>query len=244
MKEITDSEFEQLMLEVIEGKKSRVKLAEELQTDWRTLNKKIQLLSMTNPELYKKFVEKHPYKPKEITAIPLKTMLVEFLKTGIRMQDLADKYGIGERTLRRKIDALKKSDDPKDRELHDICKQTAYNRAHGKKMHFELQRKIDELEIQEEEIKQDDKEKRRQQLLQIEKNYNELCRIMPKEKAAEAMGYTYNRVYKLLDELYCMEIQNNAIKGFKEDIKVNPKEINQVLDEKITKPTTETEKEK
>lgn len=160
------------------------------------------------------------------------------------MQDLANKYGIGERTLRRKIDALKKSDDPKDRELHDICKQTAYNRAHGKKMNFELQRKIDELEIQEEEIKQDDKEKRRQQLLQIEKNYNELCRIMSKEKAAEAMGYTYNRVYKLLDELYCMEIQNNAIKGFKEDIKVNPKEINQVLDEKITKPTTETEKEK
>ena len=49
MKEIKDSEFEQLMLEVIEGKKSRVKLAEELQTDWRTLNKKIQLLSMTNP---------------------------------------------------------------------------------------------------------------------------------------------------------------------------------------------------
>ena len=96
MKEIKDSEFEQLMLEVIEGKKSRVKLAEELQTDWRTLNKKIQLLSMTNP-------------------------------------------------------------------------------AHGKKMNFELQRKIDELEIQEEEIKQDDKEKRRQQLLQIEKNYNELC---------------------------------------------------------------------
>ena len=35
-------------------------------------------------------------------------------------------------------------------------------------MHFELQRKIDELEIQEEEIKQDDKEKRRQQLLQIQ----------------------------------------------------------------------------
>ncbi len=63
MKEIKDSEFEQLMLEVIEGKKkSRVKLAEELQTDWRTLNKKIQLLSMTNPELYKKFVEKYPYK--------------------------------------------------------------------------------------------------------------------------------------------------------------------------------------
>ena len=244
MKEITDSEFEQLMLEVIEGKKSRVKLAEELQTDLRTLNKKIQLLSMTNPELYKKFVEKYPYKPKEITAIPLKTMLVEFLKTGIRMQDLADKYGIGEKTLRRKINALKKSDNPEDVKLYHLCKDIAYARAHTKKVPISLQEQIDELEIEPEEIKQDDKEKRRQQLLQIEKNYNELCRIMSKEKAAEAMGYTYNRVYKLLDELYCMEIQNNAIKGFKEGIKVNPKEINQVLDEQITKPTTETEKEK
>ena len=244
MKEIKDSEFEQLMLEVIEGKKSRVKLAEELQTDWRTLNKKIQLLSMTNPELYKKFVEKYPYKPKEITAIPLKTMLYEFLKTGIKMQDLADKYGISERTLRRKIEALKNSDNPKDRELYDICKQTAYNRAHGRKTSFELQRNIEELKIEEEKITQSDKEKRRQQLLQIEKNYNELCGIMSKEKAAEAMGYTYNRVYKLLDELYCMEIQNNVINGFKEGIKVNPKETNQVLDEQITKPTTETEKEK
>ena len=160
------------------------------------------------------------------------------------MQDLADKYGIGERTLRRKINALKKSDNPEDVKLYHLCKNIAYARAHTKKVPISLQEQIDELEIEPEEIKQDDKEKRRQQLLQIEKNYNELCRIMPKEKAAEAMGYTYNRVYKLLDELYCMEIQNNAIKGFKEGIKVNQKEINQVLDEQITKPTTETEKEK
>lgn len=244
MKEITDSEFEQLMLEVIAGKKSRVELAGELKTDWRTLNKKIQLLSMTNPELYKQFVEKYPYKPKEITAIPLKTMLYEFLKTGIKMQDLADKYGIGERTLRRKIDALKKSDNPEDLKLYHLCKDIAYARAHTKKVPISLQEQINELEIKPEEIKQDDKEKRRQQLLQIEKNYNELCRIMPKEKAAEAMGYTYNRVYKLLDELYCMEIQNHVIQGFKKKIKVNPEELSTSSTKAETKPTNVPEKEK
>lgn len=244
MKEITDAEFEQKLTEVIEGKKSRVKLAEELQTDWRTLNKKIQLLSMTNPELYKQFVEKNPYKPREITAIPLKTMLNEFLKTGIRMQDLADKYEIGERTLRRKIDALKKSDNPEDVKLYHLVKDTAYARAHGRKITPELQQQIDELEIEPEEIKLDDKEQKRQKLLQIEKNYNELCRIMPKEKAAEAMGYTYNRIYKLLDELYCMEIQNNAIQGFKKQIKVNPESSNISLTKTEPKVTDEPEKEK
>lgn len=243
MKEITEAEFEEQIKEVIAGKKSRVKLTEELQTDWRTLNKKIQLLSIENPELYRQFIEKCPYKPREITSVPLKTMLNEFLKTGIRMQDLADKYGIGERTLRRKIDALKKSDDPKDRELYDICKQTAYNRAHGRKIPFELQRKIEGLEIEKEEIKQDDKEKRRQKLLQIEKNYNDLCAIMSKEKAAESMGYTYNRIYKLLTELHCMEIQNHTLQSFKEKMKVSPEDLAEPLNGTKTKPTNEPEKE-
>ena len=66
MKEITEAEFEEHIREVIAGKKSRVKLTEELQTDWRTLNKKIQLLSIENPELYRKFIEKCSYKPREI----------------------------------------------------------------------------------------------------------------------------------------------------------------------------------
>ena len=56
MKEITEAEFEEHIREVIAGKKSRVKLTEELQTDWRTLNKKIQLLSIENPELYRKML--------------------------------------------------------------------------------------------------------------------------------------------------------------------------------------------
>lgn len=220
---ITEKEFEQKIQEVIEGKKSRTKLTEELKTDWRTLNKKIQLMSIYNPELYQQFIEKCPYKPREITEIPLKTMLYEFLKTGIRMQDLADKYGIGERTLRRKIDALKKSDNPEDREMYEIVKQTAYNRAHGKVMPLTLQYRIDILEIESEEIKQNDVEKRINKLLKIEKQFNELCTTMPKKDAAKAMGYTYHRIYKLLQELYCIQIQVNT-KKFREQYKVETKQ--------------------
>lgn len=243
MKEITEAEFEEHIREVIAGKKSRVKLTEELQTDWRTLNKKIQLLSIENPELYRQFIEKCSYKPREITSIPLKTMLNEFLKTGIRMQDLADKYGIGERTLRRKIDALKKSDNPEDVKLYYLCKETAYSRAHGKKTPQRLQSQIESLDMEPEEIQEDDVEKRRQMLLAIEKQYNDLCMTMSKTEAAKAMGYTSNRIYKLLKELYCMQIQSNTKKRFKDQIKVAQEDLNTSHSESKTKTIRETEKE-
>lgn len=243
MKEITEAEFEEHIREVIAGKKSRVKLTEELQTDWRTLNKKIQLLSIENPELYRKFIEKCSYKPREITSIPLKTMLNEFLKTGIRMQDLADKYGIGERTLRRKIDALKKSDNPEDVKLYYLCKETAYSRAHGRKTPQRLQSQIESLDMEPEEIQEDDVEKRRQMLLAIEKQYNDLCMTMSKTEAAKAMGYTSNRIYKLLKELYCMQIQSNTKKRFKDQIKVAQEDLNTSHSESKTKTIYETEKE-
>lgn len=243
MKEITEAEFEEHIREVIAGKKSRVKLTEELQTDWRTLNKKIQLLSIENPELYRKFIEKCSYKPREITSIPLKTMLNEFLKTGIRMQDLADKYGIGERTLRRKIDALKKSDNPEDVKLYYLCKETAYSRAHGRKTPQRLQSQIESLDMEPEEIQEDDVEKRRQMLLAIEKQYNDLCMTMSKTEAAKAMGYTSNRIYKLLKELYCMQIQSNTKKRFKDQIKVAQEDLNTSHSESKTKIIHETEKE-
>ena len=243
MKEITEAEFEEHIREVIAGKKSRVKLTEELQTDWRTLNKKIQLLYIENPELYRKFIEKCSYKPREITSIPLKTMLNEFLKTGIRMQDLADKYGIGERTLRRKIDALKKSDNPEDVKLYYLCKETAYSRAHGRKTPQRLQSQIESLDMEPEEIQEDDVEKRRQMLLAIEKQYNDLCMTMSKTEAAKAMGYTSNRIYKLLKELYCMQIQSNTKKRFKDQIKVAQEDLNTSHSESKTKTIRETEKE-
>lgn len=244
MIEITDTEFEQRIVEVIDGKISRGRLAKELKADWRTLNNKIQLLSMSNPELYRKYIEKCSYRPKEITTLPLKTMLVEFLTTDINMPSLAAKYHIGERTLRRKINALKNSDDLQDRELYDLVKQTAYNHSHKIKTNLDLQRRIEELEIDQEEIVQDDKEKRRQQLIQIERRYNELCALMPKEKAAKIMGYTNNRIYKLLNELYCIEIQNNSLNEFKRQLQVTQKDLNnEHIVENKTKKIVEQERE-
>ncbi len=88
------------------------------------------------------------------------------------MQDLANKYGIGERTLRRKNRCIKKKNQMilKTESYMIFVNKQLITELMEKKMNFELQRKIDELEIQERRNKkQDDKEKRRQQLLQIEK---------------------------------------------------------------------------
>ena len=66
MKELTQQEFEEQIERVIDGKIGRKALAKELETDIRTLNRKITELADTNPDLYFKFIEKFPYKPKEI----------------------------------------------------------------------------------------------------------------------------------------------------------------------------------
>ena len=69
MIKISQEEFEAKIQDIIDGKTTRVKLIEELKTDGRTLNTKIQELAVYNPKLYKAFVIKFPYRPKEYTHI-------------------------------------------------------------------------------------------------------------------------------------------------------------------------------
>jgi tRNA(His) 5'-end guanylyltransferase len=57
MKPINEEEFAKLIQSLIEGKTTRKKLAKTLDTDIRTLNNKIRKLSISNPELYEKYVQ-------------------------------------------------------------------------------------------------------------------------------------------------------------------------------------------
>ena len=79
----------------------------------------------------------------------------------------------------------------------------------------------------------DNIERRRQELLKLEKEYEELYMQVGKVEAAKRMGYSQNRIYKLLNELYRIEIERNARehlasqgeasqkKEFKESLKVD-----------------------
>lgn len=105
MKELTQKEFEEQIEKVINGQITRKALAKELETDIRTLNRKITGLADTNPDLYFKFIEKFPYKPKEI-KLNIEELAIYAIQKGT--SQAAIKFGISQRTVTRKVNKLKK----------------------------------------------------------------------------------------------------------------------------------------
>ncbi len=211
MKNISQQEFEQYIWEMIRGEKTQTTVVKELETDHRTLNNRIQKLSVTNPELHKAYVESRPYKPKERKDINAVELALEVLREEKTLEQIAESYGAGMRTIRRKIDSLKKSEDALERELYTLCKAVAYNHSHSIKNDVILQNRIMEVrEILSKKVQVERRsniEIRRQELLKIEKEYQNLRQTMSEGQAAAQMGYTTNRIYKLLNELYRIEIE-------------------------------------
>lgn len=252
MKEITQEEFESIVKDIIVGKKSKAMVIKELHTEARTLNNKIQELSMLNPELYEEFVKVKPYKPKERKDVNIVGFVTELLTTGVTMQELADKYHIGVRTISRKIAKLEKSDNPKERDLYNLYKSVARKKSHSQKLGKEEEWRMAELEAVETKG-MDNIERRRQELLKLEKEYEELYMQVGKVEAAKRMGYSQNRIYKLLNELYRIEIERNARehlasqgeasqkKEFKESLKVD---VTPISSEQKEQKMPETDKEK
>lgn len=210
MKKVSDKEFEQCVKDLLDGKKALKEILEELETSHRTFYNRIQLLSDTNLELYEEYIHRFPHKTKEITTIPIRTIMMEFLKDNANMADLAKKYGIYERTLRRKIAKLKYSENPEDRELWELCRIVAHNHSTAKEHKIEIITKIKQLPPVNEQLGQTDTEKRRQQLLQLEKEYETLCQTMNRTKAAETMGHRKDVMFKLLNELYGLQIEKSV----------------------------------
>lgn len=219
MKEITSEEFYQEIEEIIEGKKSRVKLAKELETDSRTLNNKIQELSVYNPELYDRFIKKFPYKAKSRDDIDFEALTIEIIKGRMTTNQAAKKYELGERTVRRRIEALKKENTY----LYKIYKEVKENNKHSKANSPELQDKIGDLVYRTVKVSEIN-EKRQKELEEMEEVFQNRCKYVSKEDAAKSMGMTANRIYKLLNELYRIRIEkdNSTRKTtFKDALKVN-----------------------
>ena len=209
MKDIKQEEFEELIREIIEGKRSETSVIGELKTESRTFNNKVQELSLINPELYAKFIRVRPYKPKERKDINIRGFVIETLKSGLTVEEMCAKYGIGRRTISRKILALNKSDRVEDIQLYKLYKEIAYKRSRAQELGYEDIVQINELET-EEVIGIDDIERRRQELLELEREYQYLCLQVGKKEAAKILGYSQNRIYKLLNELYRIEIERRT----------------------------------
>ena len=161
--------------------------------------------------MYYDFIKTHPYKPKERRDINIRGFVIETLKSGMNVEEMCAKYQIGRRTIGRKIIGLKKSDKEEDRRLYELYKRIAYKKSHSKEFSYEDIMQINELQV-EEVTGIDNVERRRQELLELEKRYQDLCLQVGKEAAAKKLGYTQNRIYKLLNELYRIEIERNIRK--------------------------------
>lgn len=245
MKKIKQQEFERLVREIIEEGRSIESVVKELQTENRTFNNKIQELSMTNPELYREFIAVHPYKPKERKDINIRGFIIEALKSDYTIAEMCYRYGISYRTITRRITQLKKSDNQADVDLYNIYKSVAKKRSTSRKPTLEETRIIDSLDR--EEVKGiSDIERKRKELLELERQYQDLSLQFGKEEAAKRLGYTQNRIYKLLNELYRIEIESNETKravkpeqSFRNEIKVDENELVQNNKRKSSKNNSE-----
>lgn len=231
MKNISKDEFKQAIRRLINGEITKVKLAKELETDPRTLDNRIQELSATDPELYYEYVDVLPYKQKGIDHIDFEALVIYMLKNGCTADETAQKFEVSRRTINRRINDLE------NKELCEMYREVADNRKHGRNNGVELDRKISELEPREV-IKGGVNDRRKRELLAIESRFNKLCETMDKTQAAKTMGYgDRDRLYKLMYELYKLEIEEEHKKVNKEQ----PKEEDKDKNKKAKRPELEDE---
>lgn len=218
MIEISQEEFENKIKEVIQGKKSKADLIKELKTDSRTLNNKIQELAAYNTELYDKFINIKPFRAKARDDIDFEALIIEMIKNSMFTADAAAKYGIGVKTIQRAVKRLEKENP----DLIKIYKEIKKANKTGSEVPKELLDGIDELVQRPVKIAEIN-ETRKKELESIENTFNErLEQYGTKEAAARSMGLTSNRIYKLLNELYRIKIEEDNKKSFRESIKTVP----------------------
>ena len=239
---LSREEFEKYIDALIDEKYSKADLVKLLQTDYRTLNNKIQELVMTNPELYLRYIKKYPYRQKERDDIDYEALVIEAIKTGIYAQDMANKYGIGVRTIQRKVTKLEK-ENPELVELYRIVRQNNKISAPTGTLTPEVMGKIDSLVRRPVKVS-DINESRRTYLLEIEKTFYERKeQYGTVASAARSMGTTPNRIYKLLNELYRIELERKTMEdeSFDDTTDVKPSDFKEGL--KFTPPKLEPKKE-
>ena len=168
MIEISQQEFEAKVQDIIDGKTTRANLIKELKIDKITLNTKIQELAVYNPELYREFVVKFPYRPREYTHIDYEAIIIDILKKGYTRREWNDIYEVDSRTITRKIYDIEE----KNPDLVSLYRKVSEYRRRQKQLPEELIKAIEELE--EKEIYLCDIcDKKREELLKREKEYNE-----------------------------------------------------------------------
>ena len=222
MKELSQREFEEQVQRLINGQTTRKKLAKELGTDIRTLNKRIMELSAINPELYIKFINKYPYKPKEI-ELDIEELAIYSITHGNKMA--ANRFNISTRTITRKLKRLQQIN-PELYELYlrkEEIEGSKTSQRDKEKYFMALERIAEQLGKR---VDIDNVEKKRVELEKTISAFETLvAQGMPKAKAARTLGYdgypTIWKKYNELERIKTEEKYDKKGKSFRESMKVD-----------------------
>ena len=201
MIKISQQEFESKIQDIIDGNTTRTQLQIDLRVDKNTLNNKIQELVVYNPKLYRAFVQKFPYKPREYTHIDYEALIIDIMKNGYTRREWDEVYGISSRTIIRKIYCIE-DENP---ELISLYREVSKYRKMQKTLPTQLQIKIDM--IQSKEIFHGSiYDKKREELLSQEKEYNK--KLQQGKGVAEASKEVgRERMSKAIDTLNRIELE-------------------------------------
>lgn len=205
MLKISQEEFEAKVQDIIDGKTTRTQLQIDLRVDKNTLNNKIQELVVYNLELYRAFVKKFPYRPREYTHIDYEALLIDIMKNGYTRREWDEVYGISSRTIIRKIYCIEDVNP----ELISLYREVSRYRKMQKALPLQLQMKVDMLEHKEI-FHGGIYDKKRETLVGQEKAYNEkLQQGKGVSEASKEVGRA--RMSKAIDTLNRIELETKII---------------------------------
>lgn len=211
MIKISQEEFEAKVQDIIDGKTTRAQLQMDLKIDRNTLNNKIQELVVYNTPLYRAFIKKYPYKPREYTHIDYEALIIDIMKNGYTRREWDEVYGISSRTIIRKIYVIADNNP----ELIRLYREVSQYRKEQKQLPMDLQEKVDLLE-ERAIFTGGIYDKKREILLSREKQYNEkLQQGMTVAKASKEVGI--GRASKTIDTLNRLEIETMTRKEERDD---------------------------
>lgn len=181
------------------------KLVKELQSDYRKINNKIIEMSINYPNLYYKIITNNPYKQKLRADIDFEALMIYILKEGITIEEATKTFNVSRRTIQRRVKEIEVTNP----DLYSLFKDTV-GRDAKKVISPELQEKIQKLEYKTVVVGEINDE-RENFLVDIEKRYNDLVMSgMTHEQAAREIGYSYQYVRNVLNELYRIRIERNV----------------------------------
>lgn len=208
MKQISQAEFESLVEILIDGKITRKKLAKGLDTDIRTLNNKITELSIYNPELYEKYVQKFPYRPKTRRDIDFEALVIYAMKNSKTLDEIAEEYQVSRRTVARRIKEMEKTNP----ELFNLYREYADSLKKRSVMSLPLQERIDNLVSSPVALSTNIEVKENELRVTLQRFEELLSQGISKAEAARTLGYDdYPTIWKKEQELKRIESERKVM---------------------------------